>query len=284
MPGFTRLQTQAYQQVGLLSNGFNLTSTAVTPTSSFVSSTAQRNSAVAYINAGGASVGTSTEYLSPNANGSGASTTTVSWYTPAGGSSIQIGPSDPYHTAVSSTLGSYESNSVAVITDTGYVGGSATRYLPGTTTTEGSDAWVYNTITGQTYILDPNPNTSTAFTSQISYLAPNGVAVGEYKAGSASVFSAFAWSALSGFIDLTSDTSLTDPNVTQLTDAISYNPATGTIIAQGQYVSGGAIQTPSGAVVYLAGSPVAVPEPVSFSVVGAITAAGLLRRRRRLSR
>ncbi len=268
--------TQSYQQVGLLTNGF-----ASGGTSSFVNLSAQRSSNIAYINAGGASVGTSTEYLSSGPGGAGSTgTTTVSWFTPAGGSSIQIGPTDANHTAVSSTLGSYVNDSVTIVTDTGYVAGSATRYLANSTTTNGTDAWVYNSNTGELDILDPNPNSTTAFTSQISYLAPNGIAVGEYKVGSNGYYQAFAWSAYSGFIDLTSDTPETDPNITELTDAISYNPVTGTIITTGQYVSGGVAETPGGGVAYLTGAPIAVPEPASLAVIGGLAAAGLLRRRR----
>jgi hypothetical protein len=272
--------TGSYRQVGLLSNGF-----ASGGTSSYVSSPSSntpytRSSTIAYINSAGASVGTSTQYVSSGAGGTGnLSTGTIAWYAPAGGAAMPIGVYDANHTSVSSLGYTTNSDSVSVVTDTGFVAGSASRYTPGTSTGIGSDAWVYDSNTGQTYILDPNPNSTAAFTSQISYLAPNGVAVGEYKLGSNSYFQAFAWSEYSGFIDLTANTSMTDPNLTELTDAISYNPLTGTIITTGQYVSGGSVQTPDGGVAFL-NATIAVPEPASFSVVGVLAAVGLLRRRR----
>jgi hypothetical protein len=145
---------------------------------------------------------------------------------------------------------------------------------------DGTDAWIYNTITGQYSILDPNPDSTTNFSSQISYLAPNGVAVGEYKSGTETYEQAFVWSPLLGFEDLTSMTSMSDPNITQLTDAYSYNPATGQIFTTGQYVSGGNVETPGGGVAVLNGPIVPVPEPASVALVGGLAGIELLRRRR----
>jgi len=265
---YTPGATSQYQQVGLTTNGF-----ASNGTSSFVNLTASQISSVSYLNDAGMSVGTSTEYLSSAPGGTGSTgTTTVAWLTPPGGTSVQIGPSDPAHTAVSATLGSYLSDSITELTNSGLVGGTSPRFTPGTTTQVGTDSWVYDSKTGQYYILDPN-----AFTSSITYLSETGVAVGEYKATSTqSYFQAFEWSESTDvFVDLTSFTNETDPNITEMTNAFSYNPTTGAIFTTAQYISNGTVQSPGGGIAVL------VPEPASLTLVTGFAVMSCLGRRRR---
>ena len=171
----------------------------------------------------------------------------MAWYTaPNSGASVPIGPSDPWHTATSSTLGNYVNETATIITDTGLVAGSATRYAPGTTTTDGSDAWVYNTISGELDILDPDPDSTNNFTSSITYLSPNGVAVGEYAVGHRDIWGrqAFVWSAVLGFEGSDIDDIHDRPEHHATNGCLLVQPGDRPIFTSGQYVSPGPWKPP----------------------------------------
>jgi hypothetical protein len=275
-----------YKQVGLTSNGF-----ASGGTTSYVNLSAASSSTVSFINKVGTSVGYSTEYLSSGPSGSGTVTSmNEAWYTPAGGTTVPIGPTDSYHTAVSATYGSYISSSVSELTDSGLVGGTSTRYTPGTTTSNGTDPWVFdpsaNGGLGGYFILDPYANSNSYFLGSITYLSDGRYAVGEYKLNSSASYSAFAWSELSGFVDLGSATpELSEPpysdsnsNIQAFVNAFSVDDGGDTVYTTAGYVLNG-LTTVDGAAVLSGTLP--VPEPATLSVVAGLAAASLLRRRRR---
>jgi hypothetical protein len=257
----------SYTPVGLTANGFasggNQSFVNTSATASTISS-----STISAINAAGATAGTSTQFLSTLPSGAGTvSTNTVAWYTPANSSaSVQIGPNDSEHLAVASAY-SYITDSVLTLSDSGLVAGSATRYVPGTTTTNGSDAFVYDANSGQTLVLDPNSSSSGYFSSTISYLAPNGVAVGTYKNSSSGTAHAFIWSAYSGFTDLSNATtgygSGVAANVSLITNAYSYDPASGKIFVQANYLNNGTLFFGSNGVdAVIKGTPIATSAPL----------------------
>jgi hypothetical protein len=254
----------SYTQVGLTNNGF-----AAGGTQSFVkSSTSAESSTIYAINTAGASTGTSTQYLSTGAGGAGTvSTNTVAWYTPANSSaSIQIGPSDSNHLAVSSATGNYITDSVFALTDQGLVAGSATRYTPGTTTTNGQDGFIYDANTGQTMVVDPNPASTAYFNSTISYIAPNGVAVGTFKTSASGTPHAFIWSAYSGFKDLSTSTtgygSGVATNLSYITNAYSYDPGSGSVFVQANFLYNGAAYFTNGVYSVIKAAPIATSAPV----------------------
>jgi hypothetical protein len=267
--------TTSYQQVGLTSNGF-----ASGGTSSFVNLSAAMSSGISFINNRGDVVGTSTEYLSSQPGGTGSTgTTTVAWYVPAGQTAaIPVpGPSDPYHTVTSATLGSYLSDSISFINNTGLIGGTSTRYTPGTTTSLGTDSWIYDEASGHYYILDPYYQSTTPFSSTISYISDTGVVTGSYTLNNGPS-KAFYWNeADANFIDLTTDTPQTDVNTNSFSQAYSYNPSNNSVFALGQYLlSNNTAFTPGGGVEFIT-----VPEPASLAIAGAsMLVVGLGRRRR----
>jgi hypothetical protein len=280
---YTPGASQPYQQVGLISNGFPA------GTSSFVSTTGGRTSAIQFLNNSGASTGTSTEYLSSAPNYTGNTTTvTIPWFTPAGGTAQAIGLTDTNHTYVNTTTSlSYQSNFISELTDSGLVGGTSTRYIPGTTTTEGSDAWIWNSKTNNYTILDPStaaPSATNYFSSSISYLNEAGDAVGTFTNASGGQSYAFLYTPQSGFVDLTNSSAISaelaaypgGPAI--LTSAFSIDEAGHTIYANLATQNPITLAYSNSAIVALA-----VPEPATVSLLTAFGATVALRRRRRSS-
>jgi hypothetical protein len=279
----TGTTTGVYQQLGYYS-GAPLVATAGTASSSYVSASGARSSTPFAINTSGQVAGTSSLYgvtaggtstTSTIAYLSSPATTTIAGTPTRVGLFGQAGDADAGSTAfthVNSNLGS--SSTITDLTDSGLVGGYSTRYIYNTTTSEGQDAWVYDSKTQTTYTVDPTDAANAAYTySQIYYLSEDGYAVGRYEAANASVYHSFIWSEAGGFEDL-------NANTTGLTAAGYQNLILGFYDGgAGSSVYSTASTTASGSSNGLFALTAAVPEPTGLSFLG-LGVAGLLRRRR----
>ena len=117
-------------------------------------------------------------------------------------------------------------------------------------------------------IVDPNPSSTSYFSSTISYIAPNGVAVGTFKTSSSGTPHAFIWSAYSGFKDLSNNTSGylngVAANLSYITNAYSYDPASGSVFVQANYLYNGAASFgTAGVYSVIQAAPIATSAPVA---------------------
>ena len=286
--------TQKYQQVGLTTSSWN-SSSATPGVDSFVNTSGQRSSTIKFINTAGQSAGTSGVFIpgyTSSAFGQAA------WYASASGATTQIGlynTADGYHVNTFSGSGSqysqYEySESVTNMNDLGMVAGYASRYNNLTGSSNGQDAWVYDPNVGpngKTFIVDPTAeavNPATLESTQVYYLSPLGVALGELTYGASYPYSenAFIWSESAGF-------SLLDGNVSNLSSYGSigyqnlinayYSDSPGsTILASASF--GTNSSTFAGDVTLVGTIP--VPEPTTLSLLG-VASLALVRRRRRVA-
>jgi hypothetical protein len=171
--------------------------------------------------------------------------------------------------------------------DLGMVAGYASRYSSVTGNTNGQDAWVYDPRVGPngtTFIVDPaaeatNPNTAPLEATQIYYLSPSGVALGEITYGTAYPYSenAFIWTESGGFttLDATIAGGLPASGYQNIINAYYSDSPGNTILATGSFTN----SATTNGLATLTGT---VPEPSSLSLLG-LGAAALLRRRRRLA-
>jgi hypothetical protein len=274
-----------YRQLGFFSNGFTGSAPPVGATS-YVSTTGNRTSTPAYINAGGQIVGTSTQYIYYNQNNvSTVSSGQVAWIDGGTGPTRiglfgQVG--DPSTRHVNPQTG-VTSASITNLTDSGLVGGFSSRYYlasNGTGTQYGQDAWVYNSNTGAISMVAPAAALNDIFfSSSITYLSEDGYAVGQYsmtatQSSSGAVARAFLWSLDGGFVDLGTSLSpaLTASGYQNLINGFYSTSGGGTLYAS----ASNTVSTTINGIVTL--TP-AVPEPTSLAIVAGVIP--LLHRRRR---
>jgi hypothetical protein len=296
----------SYTQIGLISNGFpgnsTTSGTGFLPkgTLSYENTTGARSSLPNYISATGQVAGASSLYVVSNTTGTVA-TGTASFFEPANSgpsSAVRIGLYDASSDGTTATSGVHtsstevQSSTVSNMTSDGLVGGYSSRYVPGSTSTMGQDAWVYDPTKSFTYPVEaPLEATNDAAgnyyyaTTTIDYLSETGIAVGTYSLGTstsstgASQTQAFIWyengTPTGDFIPLNTDLSpsLSTSGYADLIASFFADSGGDTIFASATTASTGS--TVNGLV-----SLTAVPEPGSMAL---FAAAGLLLQRRRKS-
>ncbi len=141
--------------------------------------TGGQSSTVNFQNASSLIVGTSTRYYS---NGTSAGSDAY-LYTPGAngtyGTNSVIGLTDALHTSFDGV--NKGTTSVFGIDAIGLVAGTSQRFVSGSNTTNGQDAWVYNTNSGTTYQITLSSNTTNYAYSTVQYLGDNGVVLGSYN-------------------------------------------------------------------------------------------------------
>ncbi len=298
-----------YTQIGLISNGFpnNVTTSATSGTGylpkgtlSYENTTGARASLVNFISATGQTAGSSTLYVVSNTTGT-VTNGQASFFEPANSgpsSAVRIGLYDASGDGTTATSGVHtgstevQSSTVSNMTNNGFVGGFSSRYVPGSTTTMGQDAWVYDPGKSTTFPVEaPTEMANDAAgnyyyaTTTIDYLSETGIAVGTYSLGTstsstgASQPQAFIWyengTATGDFIPLDTDLSpsLSTSGYADLIASFYADGGGDTVYASATTASTGS--TVNGLV-----SLTAVPEPGSMAI---FVAASLLLKRRRKS-
>ena len=208
-----------YTQVGLLTSLATSPGSAPgtqSPTSAagYVSSTGARSSFISGFNNLGQAAGVSTRYFNTLTTVygqdpwffNGTTTTMISPVSPTSGIS--------YYFTNSSTGLPNATSGVSFLTDSGLVGGWTNRYLTGATTSEGQDAWVYDSTynngngTFGKFFAITNPTVTTGYEKlTITYLSNSGIALGEYGSASSptniSNTTPFVWTETGGYQPLT---------------------------------------------------------------------------------
>ena len=289
-----------YTQLGLYSN---VASGGIV----YTAGDGTRSSAVAATNAAGNAAGTSNRYSAAQTANFGLGQD--AWYYTPGGGVTNITPTaNPSYsnyfsptTSSGTAEGNFSSSSVVgAMGSSGVVAGTQNRYLSGTTTPIGQDAWAYNPATNTTSVIaspaiiandgdfaayNASGTASEYFNAAVKSVSDAGLVVGTFTAntsgGAAIGTYAYAWTPQAGTVVLGSVT-----NTSSAVAALTLNTSSGTM-----NISVGSIYADAGGDIfglgYLAGGTTpeiyefaAAPEPTSLALL-ALGMTPLLRGRRR---